>query len=271
MNEEQNKVYKALKEKYNPEGSKLRRYQHHLAATLKEFDAFCRAHDIVYYLAYGTLLGAVRHKGFIPWDDDADLWMDRENYSKLEKLMKGEHHQLSENVSVALGIRPELWSPPFAYVDIFVLDRVPQNKILAFAKENIAKFLYAMVKCRDRIDSKHFGKFKPYFILAPLALLLTEKKWKAMYYNLGTWPAKANYNSNYYQIYNNAIGAIGKDIYSSDIEIWQPVELEFEGYCFYAPQGYDTLLRQKYGDYMTIPKENEIHEHGFMEMDIQVL
>ena len=54
-----------------------------LLTLLKEFDAICRKHDITYYLEGGSLLGAVRHKGFLPWDDDVDLSMTRDNFQKL--------------------------------------------------------------------------------------------------------------------------------------------------------------------------------------------
>ena len=55
---------------------------------LDDFDSFCHSNDIQYSLAYGTVLGAVRHKGFIPWDDDLDVMMTRENYNKFLTLFK---------------------------------------------------------------------------------------------------------------------------------------------------------------------------------------
>lgn len=55
---------------------------------LCKFDLFCKSNDVEYFLIYGTLLGAVRHKGFIPWDDDIDLAMDSDNFSKLKLLAK---------------------------------------------------------------------------------------------------------------------------------------------------------------------------------------
>ena len=256
---ERNAVYAVLKEKYNPEGSKLRKYQLHLLDTLKEFDAVCREHNIIYYLAYGTLLGAIRHKGFIPWDDDADLWMDRENYTKLEKLMKGEHRQLSKNVYVADGIRPELWSPPYAYIDIFILDYTPNNKFLAIIKETAAIFMYVMVKCRGRIDNHKFGKFKPYFIMAPFAYIFSLAKWKSLYKRVQMWFSK---KSKYFQVFNSVSWDIKRKYPSTD---WKPIEVEFEDHNFFAPNGWDEILTIRYGDYMKIPQMNERREHGIVE------
>lgn len=63
----------SLRAKYNPEGSELRKYQLRLLDTLVEFDRICREHGIKYWISCGTLLGARRHGGFIPWDDDIDV------------------------------------------------------------------------------------------------------------------------------------------------------------------------------------------------------
>ena len=60
--------------------------QSHLLRLLKEIDSFCREHDITYYCAAGTVLGAIRHGGFIPWDDDIDVYMLRSDYDKLIAL-----------------------------------------------------------------------------------------------------------------------------------------------------------------------------------------
>ena len=59
-----------------------------LLEALCDIDAFCREHDISYTLAYGSVLGAMRHQGFIPWDDDLDIQMTRENYEKFLSLYK---------------------------------------------------------------------------------------------------------------------------------------------------------------------------------------
>ena len=79
-----------LRQRYNPEGSLLRRHQLRMLEILKEIDRICQKHRIDYWLSSGTLLGAVRHGGFIPWDDDLDIEMERKDYLRLLQLLPEE-------------------------------------------------------------------------------------------------------------------------------------------------------------------------------------
>ena len=78
-------LFAELKAQFNPEGSKLRTYQLSLLNILIEFDKYARENNITYSLAYGTALGAIRHKGFIPWDEDLDIMMPRRDYEEFIK------------------------------------------------------------------------------------------------------------------------------------------------------------------------------------------
>lgn len=76
-----------LKSKYNPEGSTLRKAQIRMTSLLEFFDNFCKKHHLIYWLDSGTLLGAARHGGFIPWDDDTDVMMPLGDFEKMKRLM----------------------------------------------------------------------------------------------------------------------------------------------------------------------------------------
>ena len=166
-------LYKTLKEKYNPEGSKLRDYQLQLLRAIKAFDCFCRENNIFYTLAYGSLLGAVRHTGFIPWDDDMDIWMDRENYDKLCSLMKGTSNLVTDEIGFTFGTRCVMWYPPFAYIDVFVVDACPNNPFLRFIKQHTAEVVNMLIKARTRLSARNFSKPKLWFVFMPFSLILT--------------------------------------------------------------------------------------------------
>ena len=258
--------YDALHEKFNPDGSKLRKYQLHLVEVMKEFDRFCRQNDITYYIAYGTLLGAIRHKGFIPWDDDVDIQMTREEYQKLEKIMTAEG-QLTDSVYVVQGIRPELWAAPFAYIDIFILEKAPANQFLRWFKTRLMQFAYAMVKCRESINRHNDKKFKSYYILKPIAFLAPIRFWRKWHHDIQQWWTTDRYtkDSKCYQCYNHPISAIPKQYPINCFMAQLPDYVQFEGGAFPIPNGFEELLKISYGDFMQIPDIDHIHVHGIVD------
>ena len=80
----------ALRQRFNPDGSLLRRQQMRMLELLIEVDRICKKHNIKYWLGSGTLIGAARHKGFIPWDDDLDIEMLWDDYKHLMKVLPDE-------------------------------------------------------------------------------------------------------------------------------------------------------------------------------------
>ena len=79
-----------LRKRFNPDGSILRRQQMRMLELLEAVDKVCKKHNIPYWLSSGTLIGAARHQGFIPWDDDLDIEMLREDYLRLLKVLPQE-------------------------------------------------------------------------------------------------------------------------------------------------------------------------------------
>lgn len=246
--------YKYLKERYNPEGSELRNYQLHLLDAMKVFDKWCKNHDIKYSLAYGTMLGAIRHKGFIPWDDDVDFIMDRDNYTKLCQYMSEHYSELTDNLFLVNGIRPELFYDPGCYIDIFVFDSCPNSRLLRFVKETVIKGLYILIKIKTRQEkNSNFFRKVANAVVSPISL-----KWlKHQYGNVvPLWFSKKE--SEKVQVYNEVFGCINIRYNSCDFSDYTNVE--FEGCMFPVFSKYDSILTTSYGNYMALP--DNIENHG---------
>lgn len=112
-----------------------------LLRILKNFDALCKENEVHYSLSDGTLLGAARHDGFIPWDDDADIMMTREEYKKLLALSpNGSDVQIIKTTFCdRISITQD--NPKCAYVDLFVLDRKPSSNATYQFKKLLSKIL----------------------------------------------------------------------------------------------------------------------------------
>ncbi|MDE6696570.1 MAG: LicD family protein, partial [Muribaculaceae bacterium] len=82
-----NKIQAELRQRFNPDGSDLRKVQLRMLEMLKYVDKICRENNIKYWLSSGTCLGAVRHGGFIPWDDDVDIELEKTDFKRLIKIL----------------------------------------------------------------------------------------------------------------------------------------------------------------------------------------
>lgn len=237
-----------------------------LIDVLKDFDVFCREHEIEYFISYGTLLGAVRHGGFIPWDDDIDVSMHIEDCLKLQRAWKKygnkEKYFLQNKksdpylpnpfwrlrVNGTTGIEkdhlhiPMHWGIP---LDIFPIYNIPKNKKIYAL---MLKFFYkARGLCGfgyGNYDSPAFTKkMKLFETKCCLTILFLFSKF-------------SSHSGLASDIYGNASEKVRekKDFFPTK-------DIQFENIILKAPNDPDKYLSLEYGDYMTPPPHNQREGH----------
>lgn len=239
---------------------------------------FCDERGINYFLDYGTLLGAVSHKGFIPWDDDIDIGMLRPDYDRFMKEFNGynpryEFHCIENDSKFVwpfgkvvdnrtIGVREHMKYATYGVnIDIFVHDNAPDND------ETVMR----MYRLRNFYGKMSFKRFNGIFTeahgnivrrLCVYAFRTILKIFPRDYFT-----RKVAENSKRYMLKNTR--RIGEFVsnYQALIDksaVSSFVDLEFEGKKYKAPIGYDELLTQYYGDYMTPPPlEKRTRTHSF--------
>ncbi len=249
---------------------------------LKEIDRICKEHNIRYYVGEGTLLGTIRHKGFIPWDDDVDLLMPRDDYEKfleiapnvISKDFEVQHSRYIKNYwSPFIKVRyldnrvlkqkhiAHLTTHNGPLIDIFPLDNVPKKDSLKQKLQALTiKFYRGMLsyKLKTRYPKKLKGyivKFCSYFISVPRIHKTLDKTF--IKYNNKENPYIVNLGS----YYSYKKQTVPKSWYG------KPRIATFETLEVPIPKEAEKLLTSIYGDdYMELPKkEKRITKHHFDE------
>lgn len=255
-----NKTTEQLREIFSPEGSKLRHDQLALLEIIKEFAIICKKHNIKWWLSSGTLLGCLRHNGFIPWDDDMDVVMYKSDYERFIQLMKkyeSEDYvfQCKEN--------------DFNYVFLFGKFRKKNSVVTTFDAhlkyykwKGIGIDIFAIEHSsyiNALLSSKTYSLFRRFMIInnETLRYLTTKILQKICFYILfpiykilNVFAKKGEYH------YIQGTGWARHTFYNNDID---PLTTHyFENFEFPIPNNADSYVRRVYGDYMKIPNIDKI-------------
>ncbi len=240
-------------------------WQHEIKI-LDEIDRICKKHDITYFIMWGTLIGAVRHKGFIPWDDDIDLSFPYKDYKKFLKVAP---YELSDEFFLQTSKSDKYHPAYFAKVRL--------NNTVFYSKE-------------DTNHKKHHGIFvdllplynanNPPSILTKIKRRIGGVMTDCVYGKrenkpIGNTFIKKLPDGLLCKFRDLFLNTHGKKFYSwgfyfAHEDFLPPVELEFCGKKYPAPQKYDKVLTAIYGDYMKLPpKEKQVaHNPGRISFDL---
>ena len=254
-----------------------------LRDVLKDVIAFCDKHEIEYFMMFGSLLGAVRHGGMIPWDDDIDIAMTRDNCRRFMDCVMSDGTELLRNNDVKLNgsgsvdclteikigrkgtkycakIGADLKINTKITVDIFCVDNLKKSYVKNINKLNLFRRFLEMTKLNweekryllrlfmQGTSPIKYLKVIMLFMLHLLRMVITEKGIECIIYRMAVDTSKS---SKYMGI---VFGVTRPNFFSSGFTLDR---VKFDGLNVFIPSNYDEILTRIYGDYMSPPSENE--------------
>lgn len=231
-----------------------------------ELDRICKKHGLRYFLAYGTLLGAVRHHGFVPWDDDFDVLMFRDDYEKLLSLSDEFKHpyflqtpytdkDAFFSYAKMRNSNSSFISRVFDHLDInfgLILDIFPMDNIKL---EDSNQQRFDEIKALVIKNSSYMRKDNPHLSLENLQRVVAYEYEDPFIVYERIQKLSEKYNSEDTEFCTCSVMTVydlKKSIfYKSDFA--ETIEMDFEGFKALVPKGYDRILKTVYGDYMQFP------------------
>lgn len=254
----------------------LDKIQLELSKILMSVVETCNTNNINYILAYGTLLGAIRHSGFIPWDDDVDIFMTRDEYKKFKKLFKSDNLEIldwdddkkypylfpkirkKDSVLIEKNISDLNYNIGL-YVDVFILDEVPSGRIKEFFKKK--RLLYNYKKYRlVTLNNSSIN-----IIMRPLAFIAKKV------FSLNKLVRKINkiYSTNKNSTKYRDVSMASSNSYFEKRFLNTTINRKFCNLECKVPLEFDELLKKFYGDYMQLPKpEERVSNHSFHKFEL---
>lgn len=259
----------------------------------KDIYAVCCKYGLTVMLNGGTALGAVRHQGFIPWDDDFDLMLPREDYNKLIEVFDaelGDKYDISvprpNKRSLALFMRvmkkgtivrsvvtDEVGDPCGIAIDIHPIDRMPDNKFCRNLKCKLLN-LIRILALSVNIYKRKNKQFKAVFMYSWSTKIYYWVRWtiglvcsvfgRDNWYRFFVRVSSSSKGEKYICIPSCAL--CEKELQPREV-FFPPRKAVFEGLEVYIPNDYDAYLRKQYGDYMTLPPEEKRQRHYYLELD----
>ena len=252
--------------------------------TLNTFIKFCKDHELRYYFTGGALIGVMRHKGFIPWDDDIDIGMPRKDFDLFHDLLNKEmpdgfgicnrytdtdwHFAMSQFIDLQSEIEINLAEKPrkaHIWIDIFPLDGLPNNDVIRWLKVKyilIHRYLVQIAFISTQVDSRRQRMFieqvvlKMCKIISVGKLVDTRKVLDHLEYVL----RKNDFDKS--QWCGNMLGRYREREVVLTKWFGTPQKGRFEGELVNVPQNSDAILKKLYGNYMELPPEENRIAHG---------
>lgn len=285
-----NKYSEDIEMGYNKEdNSELRRLQMIELEILKLFSEICEKHNLRYYLVGGTMLGAVRHQGFIPWDDDMDVGMPRPDYEKFIKIAQKElpegygflnykidkeyKRYFSRVVDTRVKIRNAsntITIDENAWLDIFPFDGMPTNKIAQFFHfwhMTVLRFFYHASCFEELVNLNRPGR--PWYLQMIIKIMSvthigSKLDTKKLMRRIEKGLMKYSYDESKYMV--SFFGAyMMKEIVDKRL-LGKGRKYKFETLYLNGPEKYDEFLTHFYGEYMTPPKDSDKDKHNIEQI-----